>query len=186
MITFLRQFTILKRLMMMLVMAAIGTVCFASFSIKEQYSNLIEQKWLQIDGQLGSILSVIDVYRQDAASGKMSEQEAQKAAASLINQTRYAGVGYFILIDDNNQILAHGESASMIGTSAQNFTLTNGSNPLTTLLSQARQNGKSTLEYPIANPVTKIVEDKLAEARYYPQWGWTLIFQCLFLHFSWY
>lgn len=81
MITFLRQFTILKRLMMMLVMAAIGTVCFASFSIKEQYSNLIEQKWLQIDGQLGSILSVIDVYRQDAASGKMREQEAQKAAA---------------------------------------------------------------------------------------------------------
>lgn len=175
MITFLRQFTILKRLMMMLVMAAIGTVCFASFSIKEQYSNLIEQKWLQIDGQLGSVLSVIDVYRQYAVSGKLTEPEAKQAAASLIDQTRYAGVGYFIVIDDSNQILAHGENPSLIGTSAQNFKLPNGTNPLITMLSQARQNGKAMLEYPIANPVSKKVEDKLAEARYYPQWGWTVI-----------
>ncbi|MGR6502155.1 methyl-accepting chemotaxis protein [Shewanella sp. Koi 1] len=175
MITFLRRFTILQRLMMMLVMAAIGTVCFASFSIKEQYSNLIEQKWLQIDGQLGSILSVIDVYRQDAVGGKLTESQAQQAAAKLIDQTRYAGVGYFIVIDDNNQILAHGENSNLIGTSAQNFKLPNGTNPLITMLSQARQQGKAMLEYPIANPASKVIEDKLAEARYYPEWGWTVI-----------
>ncbi|MFB2682145.1 methyl-accepting chemotaxis protein [Shewanella mangrovisoli] len=175
MITFLRRFTILQRLMMMLVMAAIGTVCFASFSIKEQYSNLIEQKWQQIDGQLGSLLSVIDIYRQDALSGKLSEAEAQQAAANLIDQTRYAGVGYFIVIDDNNQILAHGERSDLIGTSALNFKLQNGTNPLATMLPLARQNGKTMLEYPIANPVSKNIEDKLVEARYYPEWGWTLI-----------
>lgn len=175
MITFLRRFTILQRLMMMLVMAAIGTVCFASFSIKEQYSNLIEQKWQQIDGQLGSLLSVIDIYRQDALSGKLSEAEAQQAAANLIDQTRYAGVGYFIVIDDNNQILAHGERSELIGTSALNFKLQNGTNPLATMLPLARKNGKTMLEYPIANPVSKNIEDKLVEARYYPEWGWTLI-----------
>lgn len=140
---------------MMLVMAAIGTVCFASFSIKEQYSNLIEQKWQQIDGQLGSLLSVIDIHRQDALSGKLSEAEAQQAAANLIDQTRYAGVGYFIVIDDNNQILAHGERSDLIGTSALNFKLQNGTNPLATMLPLARQNGKTMLEYPIANPVSK-------------------------------
>lgn len=175
MITFLRRFTILQRLMMMLVMAAIGTVCFASFSIKEQYSNLIEQKWQQIDGQLGSLLSVIDIHRQNALSGKLSEAEAQQAAANLIDQTRYAGVGYFIVIDDNNQILAHGERSDLIGTSALNFKLQNGTNPLATMLPLARQNGKTMLEYPIANPVSKNIEDKLVEARYYPEWGWTLI-----------
>ncbi|MFB2733272.1 methyl-accepting chemotaxis protein [Shewanella mangrovisoli] len=175
MITFLRRFTILQRLMMMLVMAALGTVCFASFSIKEQYSNLIEQKWQQIDGQLGSLLSVIDIHRQDALSGKLSEAEAQQAAANLIDQTRYAGVGYFIVIDDNNQILAHGERSDLIGTSALNFKLQNGTNPLATMLPLARQNGKTMLEYPIANPVSKNIEDKLVEARYYPEWGWTLI-----------
>lgn len=175
MITFLRRFTILQRLMMMLVMAAIGTVCFASFSIKEQYSNLIDQKWLQIDGQLGSILSIVDVYRQDALKGKTTEEEAKKAAAELINQTRYAGAGYFIVIDDTNKILAHGETRELIGTSALNYRLANGSNPLATMLPLARSQSKTSLEYPIANPVTKVVEDKLATARYYPQWGWTII-----------
>ena len=175
MITFLRRFTILQRLMMMLVMAAIGTVCFASFSIKEQYSNLIDQKWLQIDGQLGSILSIVDVYRQDALNGKTTEDEAKKAAAALINQTRYAGAGYFIVIDDTNQILAHGETHELIGTSALNYRLANGMNPLATMLPLARSQSKTSLEYPIVNPVTKVVEDKLTTARYYPQWGWTII-----------
>lgn len=175
MITFLRRFTILQRLMMMLLMAAIGTVCFASFSIKEQYSNLIEQKWLQIDGQLASMLSVIDVHRQDALKGKFSEAEAKQIAADLINQTRYSGSGYFIVIDDNNQILAHGDSANLIGTSALTFKLPNGTNPLATMLPLARAKLKTTLEYPIADPMTRAIEDKLAEARYYPQWGWTVI-----------
>ncbi|MCS6194184.1 methyl-accepting chemotaxis protein [Shewanella baltica] len=175
MITFLRRFTILQRLMMMLLMAAIGTVCFASFSIKEQYSNLIEQKWLQIDGQLASMLSVIDVHRQDALKGKYSEEDAKKAAAELINQTRYSGSGYFIVIDDNNQILAHGDNASLVGTSALTFKLPNGTNPLATMLPLARAKSKTTLEYPIADPMTRAIEDKLAEARYYPQWGWTVI-----------
>ncbi len=175
MITFLRRLTILQRLMLMLVLAAIGTVCFASFSIKEQYSNLIEQKWQQIDGQLGSILSVIDIYHQDALSGKLPELEAQQAAANLINQTRYAGVGYFILIDNNNKIIAHGERSELIGTSALDFSLPNGSNPLAAMLTTARKDGKAMLAYPIENPVTQAIEDKLTEAKYYPRWGWTVL-----------
>ena len=175
MIPFLRRFTILQRLMMMLLIAALGTVCFASFSIKEQYSNLIEQKWLQIDGQLSNVLSVIDVYRQDVGKGRLSEDDAKKAAADLINKTRFSGSGYFIVIDDKNQILAHGENASLIGTSALNFTLPNGGNPLATMLPLARAQSKTTLEYPIADPMTRAIEDKLAQASYYPQWGWTVI-----------
>ncbi|MGI2065397.1 methyl-accepting chemotaxis protein [Shewanella sp. MF08487] len=175
MITFLRRFTILQRLMMMLLMAALGTVCFASFSIKEQYSNLIEQKWLQIDGQLSNVLSIIDAYHQDAIKGRFNEDGAKKAAANLINQTRYSGSGYFIVIDDKNQILAHGDNASLVGTSALNFKLPNGTNPLATMLPLARAQSKTTLEYPIANPMTRAIEDKLAQASYYPQWGWTVI-----------
>ncbi len=175
MITFLRRFTILQRLMMMLLMAALGTVCFASFSIKEQYSNLIEQKWLQIDGQLSNVLSIIDAYHQDAIKGRFNEDGAKKAAANLINQTRYSGSGYFIVIDDKNQILAHGDNASLVGTSALNFKLPNGTNPLATMLPLARAQSKTTLEYPIADPMTRAIEDKLAQASYYPQWGWTVI-----------
>ncbi|MGL5359726.1 MAG: cache domain-containing protein, partial [Shewanella sp.] len=132
MITFLRQFTILQRLMMMLMLAAIGTVCFASFSIKEQYDNLISQKWLQIDGQLTSIVSVIEVFHKNALSQDPSQ--AQQAASALSSQTRYGNQGYFIVIDDANQILAHGDKPELIGTSALAFSFADGSNPFATLL----------------------------------------------------
>lgn len=173
MITFLRQFTILQRLMMMLMLAAIGTVCFASFSIKEQYDNLVTQKWLQIDGQLNSILSVIDVFRQQALT--QNANQAQQAASALIQQTRYGNQGYFIIIDDSNQFLAHGDNAALIGTSALTYRLADGSTPFATMLPLARKLGKTTLEHPVIDHVTREPEQKLTEARYYPQWGWTVI-----------
>ena len=49
MIDLLRRLTILKRLFIMLLLAAIGTVVFGSFSVKEQYNHLVEQKQKMLD-----------------------------------------------------------------------------------------------------------------------------------------
>lgn len=96
----LRKLTILQRLILMLVLAAIGTLCFASFSIKEQYDNLITQKWLQNDAQLNTALSVVAAHRTQAQAGKLTLEEAQQESAALIGQMRYGREGYFILLSD--------------------------------------------------------------------------------------
>lgn len=168
MIAILRRFTILQRLLMMLLMAAIGTVCFASFSIKEQYDNLIEQKWLQLEGQLNTLESIIESYQQDTAKGIISEANAKQAVSKLVQQSRYSETGYFALIDAEQRILAHGKQPAFIGQSVTQLPAAQTA-PLKSVLSLARTQGMS---HAI---VTTQQTKQLVQAKYNTQWQWTLV-----------
>ncbi|MEM5733746.1 methyl-accepting chemotaxis protein [Shewanella algae] len=171
----LRKLTILQRLILMLVLAAIGTLCFASFSIKEQYDNLITQKWLQNDAQLNTALSVVAAHRTQAQAGKLTLEEAQQESAALIGQMRYGREGYFILLSDQGKIIAHGAEPSLVGQAIAGYRIKDGSNPLAQLQQQAKANGTGKLSYEIRNPASGNSEEKLTESRYDKDWGWTLL-----------
>ncbi|WP_345859845.1 methyl-accepting chemotaxis protein [Shewanella algae] len=171
----LRKLTILQRLILMLVLAAIGTLCFASFSIKEQYDNLITQKWLQNDAQLNTALSVVAAHRTQAQAGKLTLEEAQQESAALIGQMRYGSEGYFILLSDQGKIIAHGAEPSLVGQAIAGYRIKDGSNPLAQLQQQAKANGTGKLSYEIRNPASGNSEEKLTESRYDKDWGWTLL-----------
>lgn len=171
----LRQLSILQRLILMLALAAIGTFVFASFSINEQRNNLIEQKWIQNDAQLGTALSIIEAHRQQALDGKISLDDAKIEAAELVNQMNYGKDGYFILIDNQHKILAHGGSDRLIGQAATAVKTKSNNATLTNLINEAKQSHKSQLTLHVANPVSGGFQEKLVEARYYSQWQWTLI-----------
>ncbi|MBO2675310.1 methyl-accepting chemotaxis protein [Shewanella algae] len=171
----LRKLTILQRLILMLVLAAIGTLCFASFSIKEQYDNLITQKWLQNDAQLNTALSVVAAHRTQAQAGKLTLEEAQQESAALIGQMRYGREGYFILLSDQGKIIAHGAEPSLVGQAIAGYLIKDGSNPLAQLQQQAKANGTGKLSYEIRNPASGNSEEKLTESRYDKDWGWTLL-----------
>ncbi|QLE87803.1 MULTISPECIES: methyl-accepting chemotaxis protein [Shewanella] len=171
----LRQLTILQRLILMLVLAAIGTFVFASFSINEQRNNLITQKWVQNDAQLNTVLSVIEAHRQQVNQQAISLDQAKSEVAELVNQIHSSQDGYFVLIDDNQTIIAHGANSQLIGQPASAIRSQDGRSPMTKLISDARSNQIGKAEFAIANPSTGIVETKLVEARAYAPWQWTLV-----------
>ncbi|WOT03701.1 methyl-accepting chemotaxis protein [Shewanella youngdeokensis] len=171
----LRQLTILQRLILMLFLAAIGTVVFASFSVNEQYHNLIEQKWQQNDAQLHTVVSVIDAYRKQSTLGKVSQQQAKSNAAKLINQIHFGDDGYFILLDKNKTILAHGENEQAIGHSIDRISQLGGPTTLSEIVTAANSKGMAQGQANFLNPQSQLVETKLLEARTYPAWGWTII-----------
>ncbi|GGZ31375.1 MULTISPECIES: methyl-accepting chemotaxis protein [Shewanella] len=171
----LRKLTILQRLILMLVLAAIGTLCFASFSIKEQYDNLITQKWLQNDAQLNTALSVVAAHRDQVRAGTLTLEKAQQESAALVGQMRYGREGYFILLSDQGKIIAHGAEPSLVGQAIADYHIKDGSNPLAQLQQQAKANGTGKLSYEIRNPASGNSEEKLTESRYDKDWGWTLL-----------
>lgn len=136
MIAFLRKFTILQRLIMMLALAALGTFCFAAFNIQEQYNNLEQQKWLQNDGQLDTVLSLVEVHRQQVQQGQISEADAKAEVASLINAAHYGNGGYFMVVDAEGQILAAGGQSQKIGSRVSDKSILN-------LVNEARTDRKS-------------------------------------------
>lgn len=156
-------------------LAAIGTVVFASFSINEQYNNLVTQKWQQNDAQLNTVISIVEAHRQQVLKGDISENDAKKETANLINQINFGNDGYFILAGKDKTILAHGENQQAIGRSIASISQVGNDTTLSALVSQASIAGSSRGEINFINPQSRQSEAKLVEARYYPAWNWTLI-----------
>ncbi|PKG58374.1 methyl-accepting chemotaxis protein [Shewanella sp. GutDb-MelDb] len=171
----LRQLTILQRLILMLMLAAIGTVCFASFSINEQYNNLVTQKWQQNDAQLNTVISVIEAHRMQAANGDISESDAKVESANLISQIHFSDKGNFILLDRDNTILANGASKQTIGNKLASINQQGNDTTLSAIVAAAAINGTAKGQVSFINAQSSQLEDKLVEARYYPAWDWTLI-----------
>jgi len=175
MIAILRRFTILQRLIFMLALAAIGTFVFASFSIIEQRNNLMEQKWVQNDAQLSTVLSVIEAHRQQAVEGEIPLDKAKQEVANLVNQISFGKEGFFILVNPDNKIIAHGLSPNLINQTSDVIRAQDGHISLSDLVKEARQNAVSKQRFIFKNPVSGVLETKMLEARYYPAWKWTLI-----------
>lgn len=171
----LRQLTILQRLILMLVMAAIGTLCFASFSIKEQYNNLISQKWIQNDALLNSALSIVEATRLQAYASNMPDQAAQQQVIRLFDGMRFGKDGYYILIGSDGNILSDSQYPKMVGTHISELKTSDGERPFAKLISDAQANGKATITYNYRNPASGQDEKKLTEARYDKTWNWTIM-----------
>ncbi|GIU54250.1 methyl-accepting chemotaxis protein [Shewanella sp. KT0246] len=174
MIAFLRQLTILKRLIIMLALAAIGTVCFASFSINEQYNNLINQKKVQIEAQVSTATSLLNAlvrqsnHQQDLASLKQQ-------SLTLISELRYGHNESYIVVNQDNVIISFPEVSSLEGRSFDSYVASDGSKPLIELVSNARRMTTSQLEYQHNLSSTSGVETILSGAEYFSDWGWTII-----------
>ncbi|MEC4724204.1 methyl-accepting chemotaxis protein [Shewanella sp. D64] len=175
MISVLRRFSILQRLFLMLILAAIGTLFFASFSINEQRNNLIKQKWVQNDAQLTTVLSIIESHRKQVTQRKTSLTDAQEEAAQLVNEIGSGSDDYFVLIDENNCIISHGGSENFIGQSANTMRAQDENLSLSDMVTEAKTASISKQKFTMLNPNTGNIEVKLIEARYYPAWNWTLV-----------
>ncbi|MCK8046481.1 methyl-accepting chemotaxis protein [Shewanella sp. 1CM18E] len=175
MIALLRQFTILQRLILMLMLAAIGTVCFASFSINEQYTNLVSQKWLQNDAQINTAISLLDANKQLVTDNKTSIADAQSAAKHLFNSIHFGNDGYFIVLDEQQNILAHGADQNVINQNGEQVFRSQDPVNFNSLVNLAKQQQIATAEINFPNPSSGQLETKLVEARYYQPWGWTIV-----------
>lgn len=175
MLAILRQFTILQRLIFMLVLAAIGTFVFASFSINEQRNSLIAQKWLQNDAQLSTILSILEAHNTQVQQGNISLDEAKQAASQLVQQIKYATDGFFILFDAKQTVIANGANASDRGKHVSSLKDIQGKSTLSLLVDQANTKGISHATFDTMNPLTNKQETALVEARSFNSWGWTIV-----------
>lgn len=175
MLAILRRFTILQRLIFMLILAAIGTFVFGSFSINEQRNSLIAQKWIQNDAQLSTILSVLDAHYKQAQQGTITQEEAKKSASELINKIKYGSDGFFILFDASQIIIAHGASPDTLGTHASVLKDRKGLSPISKIVSQANSKGIAYATFDTVNPLNNKQETALMEARSFDSWGWTVV-----------
>mgnify|MGYP003638990039 CR=1 FL=1 len=170
MIRLLRRLTILKRLFIMLALAAVGTVVFGSFSIKEQYNHLIEEKYKQISGQVSQLSSTLDAFKL-AKPDATVEILSQFASKIEVNDHQA-----FIIVDNQDRIIVNPLNQNSIGKPLANLATFNGSNSYQQLIANAKKNNIAQNELAIVDQQNQ-PQTVLVAAQYYSALDWTLITQ---------
>ncbi|MCW3173976.1 methyl-accepting chemotaxis protein [Shewanella subflava] len=129
MIASLRQLTILKRLFIMLILAAIGTVCFGSFSVKEQYDNLIDEKHHQLESNLALFIAIAN----ELTSNKTEDPQL----IELLDGINQHSQNPIYLFDANKQLLSQ-TTDPLFSTNIANLTDSHGQLSLSQLFDQAK------------------------------------------------
>lgn len=141
--TLLRQFTILQRLILMLVLAAVGTFCFAGLSIKEQYNNLVDQKQIQNRIVLQTVLSSNATQKTLLQPLGLTDAEQQRLLVAGIAGLQYGNAGYFLVVDSNGTIISNSNDPASVGKNVSSLRTASGDTPFQSLFQQTLRSGEA-------------------------------------------
>jgi methyl-accepting chemotaxis protein len=170
MIELLRRLTILKRLFIMLILAAIGTVVFGSFSVKEQYNHLIEQKSKQITVQVDQLSSTLDAFQLD------TPDVTAERLRLLVSNIKITDDQAFIIVDNQNRIIVNPLNPPSVGNPLTSLGTFDNSQPYQQLVAKAKKHQAAQAEFLIFDQQNQ-QQTVLVAAQYYPALKWTLITQ---------
>ncbi|MEH6463718.1 MAG: methyl-accepting chemotaxis protein [Shewanella psychromarinicola] len=170
MIRLLRRLTILKRLFIMLALAALGTVVFGSFSINEQYNHLIEQKFKQITGQVNQLSSTLDAFKL------VNPDATVESLSQFISDIKVSEHQAFIVVDNQNNIIVNPLNPRSISKSINNLAANDASTPYQQLITTAKQRQTAQAKFAVVDQQNQ-PQTVLAAAQYYPKLELTLITQ---------
>ncbi|WP_226410077.1 methyl-accepting chemotaxis protein [Shewanella glacialimarina] len=135
MIASLRQLTILKRLFIMLILAAIGTVCFGSFSVKEQYDNLVNEKYHQLAGNIVQFNATVEELA--------SQNTPSLTIVAILDAINQQAQNPIYLLDNNKKLLSPSTDVFFANADITKITDINGNLSLNAMLDLAKRQGLS-------------------------------------------
>ncbi|MET3433609.1 methyl-accepting chemotaxis protein [Herbaspirillum seropedicae] len=115
-------------------------------------------------------------YAKLESDGKLSREDAQKAAIARIRDQRYTGDGYVTLVDSNSVIVMHPINSKLDGRNMLDFKDAKG-NELYKMIAATGSSGagKGYLEYWWPRPGSDQPSPKMGFVKRFKPWNWDLI-----------
>ncbi len=116
--------------------------------------------------------SILEQEYQLELSGKLTEAEAQQAAATIIGSMRYEGANYFWINDDHPTMIMHPIKPDMDGTDLTSFHDPAGTAVFVEFVKAARSRGGGFVYYLWPKPGRTEPVQKLSYVKRFGPWGW--------------
>jgi len=117
---------------------------------------------------------IVDRYAALAASGRLSNSEAQREAIENIRRARF-GAGNYIWINDLKPVMVmHPAKPEMNGTDLSGFRDPNGLALFVEAVRICRERGEGELRYFWPKPGETEPQPKVSYVKLFPAWGWVL------------
>ncbi len=173
----LRDMSIAGRLWLVFAFAVAclaGQLATSLVALDRRAARTMQERQAKVRGAVETAYGVVVRYGSLADAGKMTRDEAQRAAADALRGIRYAGNEYFFISDLQSRMIMHPFSLDLVGKDLTDYADPSGKRLFLefarTVRSQA--GGAGFVEYQWPKPGGTKPVRKLSFVKLYEPWGW--------------
>jgi len=168
----LNRYSIAKRLIALLGIAAIGTALMVAFMMFIMRGVFIDEEKNKLDAVLDSAATVMSHYHELQEQGVLSEAEAKQQAFARLDEVRYEGQEYIFTIDRNGNMVQHPFAKQLVGTNVLSYEDPKGKRLFQAMVNGVKTRDRATVEYIWQKGADQNnLVDKISRVYVFEPWG---------------
>lgn len=144
---FIQRFSITRRLVALLGIAAFGTALMVAFMMFILNGLLIEEEKRKLDAVLDAAHTMVSYYHEQASNGEISEEQARAQAFARLDEIRYEGSEYIFTLNRQGEMVQHPFTKTLVGKNVLSYEDPQGTKLFEEMVSKARNTDRATVEY---------------------------------------
>lgn len=144
---FIQRFSITRRLVALLGIAAFGTALMVAFMMFILNGLLIEEEKRKLDAVLDAAHTMVSYYHEQASNGEISEEQARAQAFARLDEIRYEGSEYIFTLNRQGEMVQHPFTKTLVGKNVLSYEDPQGTKLFEEMVNKARNADRATVEY---------------------------------------
>ncbi len=144
---FIQRFSITRRLVALLGVAAFGTALMVAFMMFILNGLLIEEEKRKLDAVLDAAHTMVSYYHEQASNGEISEEQARAQAFARLDEIRYESSEYIFTLNRQGEMVQHPFTKTLVGKNVLSYEDPQGTKLFEEMVSKARNADRATVEY---------------------------------------
>ncbi len=170
----LRNLRIRQKLWIIIVVAVIGMMLLGGQAINELYQNLLDDRQIKTRHVVETTYNIIRYFGDQAESGAMAKEQAQKLAIEVVKGLRYEEKEYFWINDMHPTMVMHPYKSKLDGQDLSGFEDPNGKRLFVAFVDEVKRNGAGFVDYLWSKPGHDKPVPKISYVKGYAPWGWII------------
>jgi methyl-accepting chemotaxis protein len=144
---FIQRFSITRRLVALLGIAAFGTALMVAFMMFILNGLLIQEEKRKLDAVLDAAHTMVSYYHEQASNGEISEEQARAQAFARLDEIRYESSEYIFTLNRQGEMVQHPFTKTLVGKNVLSYEDPQGTKLFEEMVNKSRNADRATVEY---------------------------------------
>jgi methyl-accepting chemotaxis protein len=169
----LSSLRVATRMQILVGLALAGLLALCLTALFQLKSSMLEDRKQKTQNLVEVGVGTLAHFQKLAADGKMSEEDAKKAARETLRDLRYGAGDYFFIVDTAHKYVLLPTKPELEGQDKSDLKDANGKFLIQDLVSAGKAGG-GFVEYWFPKAGQQTAEPKISYAKLFPQWNWVV------------
>ncbi len=161
------------RMQLLVGLTLLGLIILCLTALFQLKDSMLEDRKQKTHNLVEVAIGIVTHHHKLAAAGKMSEEDAKKAARDSLRSLRYGKDDYFFGFETSGVYILHGGNPAVEGQQKIDMKDTNGKLLIKELI-LAAQAGGGFVDYWFPRAGQQVAEPKIGYAALFAPWGWVM------------